>query len=192
LTPVASKSIGTYANNLLYKEKYFLDVGTYQLDFKDAYGDGLRSPGFFKITLGGLLLKTGGSFNKLDSTTFTVVRSTGKPSTKAPSLKLLAPAPAVTPITRPASKPTIDLILTRPVNKPQVFASHPGVAAGLFPTPKASLAVQPFRYIPRPSAPTIVQAAPVQKPASVCLSKGVSCTNASLCCSKICKSKKCA
>ena len=190
LTLVASKSVGFYANNILYKEKYFLDVGTYQLDFKDAYGDGLRSPGFFKITLGGLLLKTGGLFNELDSTTFTVVRSTGKPSTKAPSLKLLAPAPAVTPIFRPASKPAITPTPTRPVNKPQGPASNPAVAPGPFPMPKAS-PVQPFRNIPRPSAPTKLQAAPVQKPASVCLPKGNRCTNASLCCSKGCKSKKC-
>lgn len=190
LIPVASKPVGSYANNILYKETYVLDSGTYQLDFKDVYGDGLRSPGFFKITLGGRLLKTGGSFSKLDSTSFTVIKSTSKPSSKAPTSKPMAPAPSVTPIT-PASKPAIAPKPTRPVNKPQAPVSKPAVAPRPFPMPK-STPVQPLVNIPRPSAPTTVRAAPVGKPVSICRTKGVSCTTASLCCSKVCKSKICA
>jgi M6 family metalloprotease-like protein len=151
LTLVASKPVGSYANNLLYKEKYFLDTGTYQLDFKDVYGDGLRSPGFFKISVGGEILKTVGSFNKLDSTTFIITKTTDKPSLIAPASKPKAPA----------SEPTVASKPTGPMSKLPAGVPKPAVTR-TFPTQTAPL-VQPYKNAPRPSKPVAARPFPTQK-----------------------------
>jgi hypothetical protein len=69
---IFSKVPGTYGSEQLVTEQYYLDVGKYQLNVTDSWGDGLKCPGYFTISLGGVLLKRKEGKFESDSTNFTV------------------------------------------------------------------------------------------------------------------------
>lgn len=69
---IISKPAGKYESNQLYTEQYFLPIGKYQLNVTDEFGDGIQCPGYYTISLGGVVIKSGGIFENVDSTIFTV------------------------------------------------------------------------------------------------------------------------
>jgi len=69
---IFSKVPGTYGSEQLFTEQLYLDVGKYQLNVTDDFGDGLKCPGYFSISLGGVLLKRKEGIFKSDLTNFTV------------------------------------------------------------------------------------------------------------------------
>ncbi len=70
---ILSKPSGTYGSEQLYTEQYYLDLGKYQFNLTDDWsGNGLLCPGYYTISLGGVVLKRGGAFQYVDSTMFTV------------------------------------------------------------------------------------------------------------------------
>jgi hypothetical protein len=144
-TLIASKAVGAYGNNLLYSEDYILSDGKYQFNLTDLHGDGLINPASYTLSLGGIVLKNGGVFKFLDSTTFNV--------TTAPP----APAPA-------KSTPRPDITTLMPVNlapKPDV---HMQSVAKLVPV-KPALA--PTKLVPGKPALAPTKPAPNQnKPAA--------------------------
>ena len=112
----ASKAIGAYGNNLLFSQNYNLANGIYQFNLTDAFGDGLLSPAFYTISLGGAVLKRGGTFTFLDSTTFTVaaVTATAMPITSKPvTAKPVMAKPVVSP-----KKPALAPSKPKPAPKP--------------------------------------------------------------------------
>eukprot|EP00590_Aulacoseira_subarctica_P006728 CAMPEP_0172413874 /NCGR_PEP_ID=MMETSP1064-20121228/436_1 /TAXON_ID=202472 /ORGANISM="Aulacoseira subarctica , Strain CCAP 1002/5" /LENGTH=926 /DNA_ID=CAMNT_0013150261 /DNA_START=29 /DNA_END=2806 /DNA_ORIENTATION=- len=122
---IASKAIGAYGNSLSYNENYILAGGIYQFNLTDAYGDGLISPAYYTISLGGVVLKNGGAFTFLDSTTFTVggvTPATSKPITSKPiSAKPITAKPITAkPIT--AKPVTAKPITAKPVTAKPITA----------------------------------------------------------------------
>lgn len=169
-TVIASRPIGYFGNNALYTEKYTLGPGNYEFDLYDDWGDGLLSPAYYTISLGGVVLKTGGAFSTLDSTVFTVgtgsvVTSapvTAKPVTAKPSTAKPVTAKPVTakPVTLPAPKPV------KPVPKPVKPVPKP-VKPVPKPAPKpAKPAPKPAKPAPKPAKPAPKPAKPAPKPAS--------------------------
>lgn len=126
---IAAKRIGDYENKRHYIETFYLEKGLYQFNLTDSYGDGLISPSYFTLNLGGIILKTGGSFKNIDSTTFTVPLVTSS----APRIN---PFPVRKPVQRPnilnPAKPMSKPVL-RPATKP---VSKPGMKPKVKPAPK--------------------------------------------------------
>jgi len=109
---IDSRAIGFYGDNFLYTEIYNLTSGRYQFNLTDAYGDGFISPGYYMISLGGVVLKSGGSFTFLDSVMFYVPTApVVKPAPIRPVVKPVRPA--VKPV-RPLSKPAPSLLVAKP------------------------------------------------------------------------------
>jgi len=142
-TLIASRSIGYYGNNLPYTETYNLANGKYQFNLTDAFGDGLLSPAYYNLMLGGSVLKNGGTFTYLDSTTFTVAASPVAPVKPVPK-------PFVKPAPLPAPKPAP----FKPAPKPAPIKPAPKPAP-IKPAPK------PAKPAPKPVKPTLP---PVKKP----------------------------
>jgi len=147
-TLIASRSIGYYGNNLLYTETYNLANGKYQFNLTDAFGDGLISPAYYTLRLGGTVLKNGGTFSSLDSTTFTVATSPVAPVKPVPK-PLVMPAPKPAPI-KPAPVPAPKPAPIKPA--PVKPAPRP---APIKPAPK------PAKPAPKPVKPTLP---PVKQP----------------------------
>ena len=59
---MAQDPAGSYANNTTYNYWWNLDPSVcYKLEVYDSYGDGIFSPGFYKVKSGGVTLIQGGS-----------------------------------------------------------------------------------------------------------------------------------
>jgi hypothetical protein len=112
-TLIAFKDIGDYDNNMPYTERLVLAAGTYQFNLTDAYGDGITRPGYFTLSLGGTVIKSGKPFTYLDTTTFTV-KTSSKPISK-PAVPA-APAPTK-PISKPVAPAAVKPVLPKPVPK---------------------------------------------------------------------------
>jgi M6 family metalloprotease-like protein len=183
-TLIASKPTGAYGNNALYTEKYVLGAGNYAFDMNDAWGDGLLSPAYYTISLGGQVLKTGSGYGFfIDSTTFTVttVQSTTEQPVSSPIIKPIAPKPkpsvsapipklgAPKPIPKPAApkpKPSVSapipkLAAPKPIPKPAAPKPKPSVSA---PIPK--LAVPKPILKPAVPKPKLSVSVPIPKPAA--------------------------
>jgi len=137
-TLIASKAIGSYGNNLLYAETYSLANGKYQFNLTDAFGDGLLSPGYYTITLGGVVLKNGGSFTFLDSTTFTVgTTPVAKPAPVQPIAKPVPVQPIAKPVpVQPIAKPAPAKPIAKPAPAKPVAKPAPAKPAPVKPAPK--------------------------------------------------------
>jgi hypothetical protein len=135
-TTVVFRTAGSLEDLELYDCSMALDKGEYELIFTDTYGDGLESPGYYTLALGGNVFKTGGSFSYLDTTSF-VVDVIERPSTTnlecqvltafgaAPSLVTTAKASKpVTKVTANAPKP-VTKVTPKPVTKVTANAPKP-------------------------------------------------------------------
>jgi len=113
-TLIASKDIGAYDNNMPYTERLVLAAGTYQFNLTDAYGDGITRPGYFTLSLGGTIIKSGKPFTYLDTTIFTV-KTSPKPISKPAAVP--APRTPMKPISKPVTPAAVKPVLPKPVPK---------------------------------------------------------------------------
>jgi len=168
---VASKTIGSYGDNRLYTENYILESGKYQFNLTDKYGDGLLSLGYYTFSLGGVVLKNGGVFTFLDSTTFVVGSVPNKPASSKPVTAkpvALKPAPSAVPKPTPAATP----VLKKPAPaKPTPAKPSPTKPAPTKPAPAKPSPTKPAPAKPKPAKPTLAK--PVAKPPPKPLSKPV-------------------
>ena len=71
---VLQAATGSLASNNLYTATANLGAGTYTFVITDQYGDGLQSGiGWYNVTVGGVVVKSGGTFSSSDSTPIFVV-----------------------------------------------------------------------------------------------------------------------
>jgi hypothetical protein len=160
-TLIASRSIGYYDDNTLYKETYNLANGVYQFNLTDAFGDGLLSPGYYTLSLGSSVLKNGGVFTYLDSTKFTV--GTVPVPKPAPAT---APKPAPAPVPKPAPVKPVSAPKPAPVPAPKPAPAPVPKPAPIKPAKPAPIkptkpAPKPAKPAPKPVKPT---SPPVKKP----------------------------
>ena len=104
---------GSYASSTLHEENICLSDGDYTLEFNDSYGDGIVSPGYYKLFVSDALIKHGGAsspdgnFQYQELTPFTIGATTPSPvpPTPAPVISPTA-APVVPPTSAPVVAPT--------------------------------------------------------------------------------------
>jgi subtilisin family serine protease len=157
-TLITNADIGSFKYGYIYERGVLgLSTGTYQFSLFDEAGDGLISPAYYTVTVNGNLLKTGGSFQYIDTTFFTI--SSPKPAA-APAPKPTAPVPKPA---APAPKPNVPVPKpSAPVPKPTVPVPKPAA-----PAPKPSVPVpKPAAPAPKPTVPVPKPTVPVPKPAA--------------------------
>jgi len=87
-----------------------LDPGEYKFTITDSYGDGIccsYGEGFYEIKVGGGVIKTGGQFDSVETTTFDVDAGTPpQPTPTSPPQPTPTTPPQPTPTTPPQPTPT--------------------------------------------------------------------------------------
>lgn len=80
---------GPYPEMKLYSKSQCLDEGIHVFTIHDSYGDGIQDDGYFELTLGDELIKSGGNYTKFEIVSFNVVDTTTtiKPTEKATNEK---------------------------------------------------------------------------------------------------------
>ena len=118
----------------------------YNFTIVDDFGDGLEPPGFYKLTVDGIVLAEGGDFGSAESTVFNATRSSFSPppgnSTSFPTVQpsnLLSSSSSSAPSTTPSQSPE------HLVRKPSAQPSHLRV-------PSTSPSESPEHLVPTPSA----------------------------------------
>jgi M6 family metalloprotease-like protein len=169
-TLIASKPIGSYGGKKLYTESFLLSPGKYQFNLTDAYGDGLKSPAFFSVSLGAEVLKTDGAFKYLDSTTFDVViPTTANPVTSSPiSLKPATAKPTTlkpkTTTQKPITSSPISLKPTtaKPTTlKPKTSLPISSKPATLKPLSAQPVTKKPTTLKPKTATPKPITSSPI-------------------------------
>jgi len=166
---IASKPIGSYGSKRLYTESFLLGPGKYQFNLTDAYGDGLKSPAFFSVSLGAEVLKMDGGFKYSDSTTFDVIIPTTpnpvtlppislKPTTAKPTtLKPKTATPKPITSSPMSMKPTTSKLTLKPMTSLPI-TSKP---ATLKPFSAQPLTKKPTTLKPKTTTPKAVTSSPV-------------------------------
>jgi hypothetical protein len=148
---IFSKVPGTYGSKRLITEQYYLDVGKYQLNVTDKFGDGFFCPGYFTISLRGVLLKKKEGTFKSDSTSFTVASVPANPTPNKPISK-----PAIPVTLKPVQPKPVPNLPTKPVSKPLPNLPTKPISKRTVP-----LAVKPV--LPKPVPPSTMTALKAKK-----------------------------
>ena len=112
-TLIDYRNAGSLQSTKVYDCFIALDMGTYELELRDTWGDGILGPGYYTLTLGGNFFKTGGSFYSFDSTTFTVDRVETAP-TNYLDCRVTAYAAAPSLVQGRAPKPVVKVAVKAP------------------------------------------------------------------------------